>query len=97
MNDVIGMAKEHARLVITAAYMQPSEIHLGAMLTTEMTITTAMGYPDEMPEVVAALPRLRAQADVLISHRMPFDRVIEALDVAADPQSAKVMIGFGDG
>jgi (R,R)-butanediol dehydrogenase/meso-butanediol dehydrogenase/diacetyl reductase len=94
LNDVIGMAKDHARLVVTAAYMQPSEIHLGAMLTTEMSITTAMGYPDEMPEVVAALPRLREKAASLISHRMPFDRVIEALDVAADPRSAKVMIDF---
>ena len=46
-------------LVITAAYMKPVEVNLGAMLTTEMTITTAVGYPTEMPEVIAALPRLR--------------------------------------
>jgi len=94
--DVIGMAKQHARLVVTAAYMKPVEIHLGAMLTTEMTITTAMGYPTEMPEVVAALPRLRERAAALISHRYPFDQVLEALTVAATPASAKVMVGFGD-
>lgn len=94
VNDVIGMTKEHARLVVTAAYMQPTQINLGGMLTTEMTITTAMGYPDEMPEVVAALPRLREKADSLISHRMPFAKVIEALGVAGTPESAKVMIEF---
>jgi (R,R)-butanediol dehydrogenase / meso-butanediol dehydrogenase / diacetyl reductase len=94
LNDVISMAKEHARLVVTAAYMQPTEIHLGAMLTTEMSITTAMGYPNEMPAVVAALPRLREKAGSLISHRMPFDKVIEALRIAGTPESAKVMIEF---
>lgn len=94
VNDVIGMAREHARLVVTAAYMQPVELNLGGMLTTEMSITTAMGYPDEMPEVVASLPRLRKQAEIMISHRMPFDRVIDALDVARSPQSGKVMIDF---
>jgi 2-desacetyl-2-hydroxyethyl bacteriochlorophyllide A dehydrogenase len=95
LSDVVGMAKMHARLVVTAAYMKPVEINLGAMLTTEMTITTAVGYPTEMSDVLAALPRLRDKAASLISHRYPFDTVIEALDVAGTPQSAKVMIEFG--
>lgn len=94
--DVIGMAKLHSRLVVTAAYMKPVQIDLGAMLTTEMTITTAVGYPEEMPQVVAALPRLKDKAGSLISHRFPFEQVIEALGVAGTPASAKVMIGFGD-
>jgi len=94
--DVVGMAKFHSRLVVTAAYMKPVTIDLGAMLTTEMTITTAVGYPSEMPEVVAALPRLTEKARSLISHRYPFDKVIEALGVAGTPASAKVMIDFAD-
>ncbi len=92
LGDVIGMAKFHARMVITAAYMQPIQVHLGAMLTTEMTITTAMGYPDEMPEVLAALPRIADKAGSMISHRFGLGEVISALDVARTPASAKVMI-----
>lgn len=92
LGDVIGMAKFHARMVITAAYMKPIEVHLGAMLTTEMTITTAMGYPDEMPEVLAALPRIADKAGSLISHRFGLGEVIDALGVASTPGSAKVMI-----
>jgi threonine dehydrogenase-like Zn-dependent dehydrogenase len=92
--DVVGMAKFQSRLVVTAAYMKPVEINLGAMLTTEMTITTAVGYPTEMPEVIAAMPRLRDKIRSLISHRFPFDSVIHALEVAGTPQSAKVMIEF---
>jgi len=94
LSDVISMAKYQSRLVITAAYMKPVEINLGAMLTTEMTITTAVGYPTEMPDVIAALPRLRDKVTSLISHRFPFDKVIDALGVAGTAQSAKVMVEF---
>lgn len=94
VNQVIGMAKFHARFVITAAYMKPVEVNLGAMLTSEMSITTAVGYPNEMNDVVAALPRIKDKARSLISHRLPFEQVIEGLEIAGTPQSAKVMIHF---
>lgn len=92
--QVVGLAKRHARHVITAAYLKPIELPAGPMLTTEMTITTAVGYPDEFPEVVAAMPRLQDKIAALISHRLPFDRVLEGLAIAATPESAKVMITF---
>ena len=94
LTDVIMMAKFHARLVITAAYMKPIEFPAGRMLTSEMTITTAVGYPTEMPEVLAAMPRLQGKLASLISHRLPFDKVLDGIKVAATPQSAKVMIEF---
>jgi 2-desacetyl-2-hydroxyethyl bacteriochlorophyllide A dehydrogenase len=94
LSDVVRMAKFQSRMVVTAAYMKPVEFDLGSMLTTEMTITTAVGYPTEMPDVIAALPRLRDKVGSLISHRYPFDQVIEALGVAGTPASAKVMIEF---
>jgi len=92
--DVINMAKWHSRLVITAAYMRPLEVHFGSMLTSEMTITTAVGYPTEMPDVIAAMPRLKDKIASLISHRVPFDDVLDGLKLAATPQSAKVMVHF---
>ncbi|MEO6248213.1 MAG: zinc-binding dehydrogenase [Sphingomicrobium sp.] len=94
--DVVGMAKMHARHVITAAYMKPIELPAGPMLTSEMTITTAVGYPTEMPQVIAAMPRLHDKITTLISHTLPFDRVMEGLQIAATPQSAKVMIAFDE-
>lgn len=94
LGDVVMLAKTHARHVITAAYLRPIELPAGPMLTTEMTITTAVGYPTEMPDVIAAMPRLKDKIASLISHNLPFDRVLEGLEIAATPQSAKVMIGF---
>jgi 2-desacetyl-2-hydroxyethyl bacteriochlorophyllide A dehydrogenase len=94
LTDVIMMAKFHAKLVVTAAYMKPIEFPVGRMLTSEMSITTAVGYPTEMPEVIAAMPRLQDKLVSLISHRLPFDAVMEGLKIAATPGSAKVMIEF---
>ena len=92
VSDVVRMAKYQSRLVVSAVYRDPVPLDLGAMLTTEMTITTAVGYPTEMPEVVAALPRLCEKARGMISHRLPFERVLEGLEIAGTPASAKVMI-----
>ena len=94
VSDVIGMARAHARLVVVAAYRDPVPLNLSAMLTTEMTITTSMGYPTEMPEVLAALPRLREKVASMISHRYSFGNVIEAFRIAGSGASAKVLIEF---
>ncbi len=96
LSDVIMMAKLHARMVVTAAYMKPIEFPVGRMLTSEMTITTAVGYPTEMPEVIAAMPRLKDTIASMISHHLPFREVMKGLEIAATPQSAKVMIEFED-
>ena len=96
IGDVIQIAKFHSRLVITAAYMRPIEVPFGRMLTSEMTITTAMGYPTEMPEVIAAMPRLKDKIASMISHHLPLSQVMEGLKIAATPQSAKVMINIDE-
>jgi threonine dehydrogenase-like Zn-dependent dehydrogenase len=94
ISDVLRMGKRHARLVVTAAYMKPVQVDMSAMLINEMSVTTALGYPTELNDVVAALPRVRDKAASMISHRYPFDEVIHAIGVAGTPQSAKVMIDF---
>lgn len=94
ISDVIGMAKGHSRMVVTAAYREAVEFPVGTMLMSEMSITTAIGYPTEMPEVVAAMPRLRGKIATLISHRLPFEQVLDGLKIAGTPGSAKVMIEF---
>jgi len=94
LSDVIAVSKFHSKMVITAAYMKPIEFPVGRMLTSEMTITTAVGYPTEMPDVIAAMPRLKDKIASLISHKLPFASVMDGLKIAATPESAKVMIEF---
>src|SRR3546814_18165585 len=88
--DVVRIGKFQSRLVVTAAHSKPVPLDLGAMLTTEMTITTAVGYPTEMPDVIKAMPRLRDKIGSLSSHRYPLTDVVEAFGLAATPQSAQV-------
>lgn len=94
LSDVVNMAKYQSRMVVTAAYLQPVQIPLGAMLTTEMSLTTAVGYPTEMPTVIEAMPRLKNQLEQLISHRFSLDNFFPALDIARAPSSAKVIINI---
>ena len=94
--DVVNMAKYHSRMVITAAYHQSLELPAGTMLTSEMTLTTAVGYPTEMPDVIAAMPRLKDKIQSLISHRVPFGDVLDGLKLAGRPDSAKVMVHMGE-
>jgi threonine dehydrogenase-like Zn-dependent dehydrogenase len=75
--------------------MQPVSFNVGSFLVPETTLTWSMGYPTELPEVVGALSRLGDKLDLLISHRYPFDKIIDAFGVAGTPQSAKVMVEFG--
>ena len=66
------------------------------MLTSEMTLTTAVGYPTEMPDVIAAMPRLKDKIQSLISHRVPFGDVLDGIKLAGRPDSAKVMVHMGE-
>lgn len=94
LTDIVALAKRHARIVVLAAYPGEVPVNLSHLLSAELTLTAALAYPTEMPEVIAALPRLRAEAASLISHRFALDDAIEAFAVAASPQSAKVLIEF---
>lgn len=92
--DIVKVSKRHSRLVVSAVYFQPVALPLIDLLMSEMTLTTAIGYPNEMPDVIAAMPRLKDKIAAMISHRLSFAQVMEGLKVAATPQSAKVMIEF---
>jgi (R,R)-butanediol dehydrogenase / meso-butanediol dehydrogenase / diacetyl reductase len=94
VSDVIALAKAHARLVITAAYRESVPVNFGLMLSKEITITTAVGYPDEFGKAVDLLVRNPSIYDAYISHRYPLSQFHEALKTAAMRSAAKVVIEF---
>lgn len=90
---IVAMAPFHARVVVVAVHHEPVPIPWQMALGKEMSFTTSMAYPDEFPEVIAALSEPGFDADALISHRFPLERFEEALAAARDPAaSAKVMV-----
>jgi len=93
--DIMAMAQFQARVVVTAVYLEPLPIDMGQLLTRELELTSAMGYPTELEEVLKTLPDIDpALLETYISHRYPFEQFDEAFATAQTAQSAKVMVTF---
>jgi threonine dehydrogenase-like Zn-dependent dehydrogenase len=96
--DILAMAKRHARLVVTAIYMEPIPVDFTSLILREVEITTAGGYSGELQDVMAQLPDVDpAKLAAYVSHTFPFEQFDEAFAVARQPESAKVMVTFGAG
>jgi 2-desacetyl-2-hydroxyethyl bacteriochlorophyllide A dehydrogenase len=94
ISDVVAIAKQDARLVIAAVYEKPVELNLSRFLTSEMHITSSMGYPSDFSDIIALLSGHSEEAKKMISHRLAFDNIMTGLDVARSMNSGKVMITF---
>jgi len=102
VGDVVGIAPVGARLVVVAVHHAPVPVDFRSLLAKELTITAAIGYPTELPEVIAALAEPGdpstpdgASVDELVSHYVDWPDVTGALALARDHARArKVMVRF---
>lgn len=95
VQTALAAAKARAVLTIPAVHKQPVEIDLGAVLVQEVDIRMAMGYPTEIFEVTDAIIANVERYEKIISHRIPFERALEALELAGTPGAAdKVVVVF---
>jgi threonine dehydrogenase-like Zn-dependent dehydrogenase len=92
---VAKIAKQGATFGIVAVHKQPVPLDLGGMLSTELTIVLAMGYPTEIFEVTDDIVANPGKYAEIISDRIPFDQALEALSLARTPGAAdKVVVTF---
>lgn len=92
---VTTLAKQGASLVIVAAHKRPVELDFGALLPTELNLIFSMGYPTEIFEVTDDIVENWELYEKIISHRIPFDQALDALELAATPGAAdKVSVTF---
>lgn len=92
---VAGLAKHGARLGIVSVHKKPVELDFGGILTTELTIVFAMGYPTEIFEVTDDIVANWERYQRIISHRLPYESALDALTLAATPGAAdKVTVVF---
>ncbi|MGW2824251.1 zinc-dependent alcohol dehydrogenase [Streptomyces sp. NPDC001443] len=97
VNTVVANAKWKAKLVMVAVHKKGSEIDLGGMLRSELTLIASQGYPTEIFEVTPELSRHQKEFSKLISHRVPFGEVERAFELVLTPGAAeKVVVTFGD-
>ncbi len=95
IGDVLAVARAGARLVVVAVHHAPVPVDFRLLLAKELTITSAIGYPDEFPEVIATLAAGDPTVDDLVSHHVDWPDVAGALALARDHAIArKVMVRF---
>jgi (R,R)-butanediol dehydrogenase/meso-butanediol dehydrogenase/diacetyl reductase len=92
---VAAIAKSGATLGVVAVHKRPVDLDFGTILASELTIVWSMGYPTEIFDVTDDLVEHWEQYGKIISHRIPFDQALEALELASTPGAAdKVTVVF---
>lgn len=95
IDTALKAAKRGAVLTIPAVHKRPVEIDFGAILPQEVDIRMSMGYPTEIFEVTDAIIANADKYALIVSHTLPFERALEALDLAQTPGAAdKVVVTF---
>ncbi|MFT4124378.1 MAG: zinc-binding dehydrogenase [Microbacteriaceae bacterium] len=95
IQTALAAAKNRAVLTIPAVHKTPVPIDFGTILMTEVDIRMSMGYPTEIFEVTDAIIANPESYAKIISDTLPFDRALEALELARTPGAAdKVVVTF---
>jgi len=95
IDTALAAAKHRATLGVVAVHKHPVPIDFQAVLASEVTIVTSMGYPTEIFEVTPEIAENWEKFAVIVSDTIPFDRVEEALTLAGTPGAAdKVVVTF---
>ncbi|MEV0636238.1 zinc-binding dehydrogenase [Streptomyces sp. NPDC050619] len=93
----VDSAKWKAKLIMVAVQKKGSDIDLGGMLRSELTLIASQGYPTEIFEVTPELAEHKDRFAKLISHRVPFAEVDKAVELALTPSAAeKVVVTFDE-
>lgn len=95
--QIIGMAKESARISVVAIYKKPVELDAAVLLSSRLTLQGSCGY--DHPDVIEAYQNVnqkRTGISRIVTHHFPHEEAAEAFRFAADPQSGaiKVVIDF---
>ncbi|MBK3574131.1 zinc-binding dehydrogenase [Streptomyces sp. MBT65] len=93
----VDSAKWGARLVMVAVQKKGSDVDLGGMLRSELTLVASQGYPTEIFEVTPEIVEHHERFEKLISHRVPFAEADRAFELTLTPGAAeKVVVVFDE-
>ncbi len=95
LEQTLAFGKYRARIVLTAVYPSPVQLDLQSLLIREISLIPAVGYPTELPEVLATLEAVdEAELAPYVSHSFAFANFEDAWKTAKLSTSAKVMVTF---
>ena len=72
--------------------LQPVTLDGSSLMSKEISIIGAQGYPTEFPEVMDKLSTHTVDPEAMITHRFPFTDFLHAFEVANDANSAAKVV-----
>jgi threonine dehydrogenase-like Zn-dependent dehydrogenase len=95
IDTIVSGAKRHATAVVVAVHQEPVPFDLGIFLAKEMRFTSAIAYPTEFGDVVAAITHDWAPFAPMVTDRVPFAQVADAIALAGSGRAhGKVTVIF---
>jgi (R,R)-butanediol dehydrogenase/meso-butanediol dehydrogenase/diacetyl reductase len=93
--DIVGMAKARAVVMVVSVQKKPVTLEFQSLLGKELTIATAMGYPDEFPEVLQMLREGNIDLTPMVTHRFAGANFMEAFATATrQDEACKVLVQY---
>ena len=93
----LAAVKHRGVVTIVAVHKKPVEIDLQEILTSEVDIRMAMGYPTEIFEVTDSIIANADKYAHIISDLVPFEEAVRAVELASTPGATdKVVVVFDD-
>lgn len=95
LSQITEFCMKGSRIITVAMHRQPVALDGTRLMSREISIIGASGYPTEFPEVMDELAAKTVDPEAMITHRFPFSDFLQAFEVANDANgSAKVVLTF---
>ncbi|HYP64664.1 MAG TPA: zinc-binding dehydrogenase, partial [Acidocella sp.] len=94
--QLVDLANKRSRIITVAMQRHPVTIDATRLMSKEVSLIGASGYPTEFPEVMEKLAKGEIDPEAMITHRFPFGDFLNAFEVADNAnEAAKVVLTFG--
>jgi len=95
MKDITQFCNKGSRIITIAVHRQPLELDGTKLMSKEISLIGASGYPVEFPEIMKSIADGNINPERMISHRFDAEHFTEAFNTADSPnKAAKVLLYF---
>lgn len=95
LSDITRFCNKGSRIITIAVHRQPLELDGTRLMSKEISIIGASGYPIEFPEIMASIAEGSINPERMITHRFNAKDFAEAFKTADTPSlAAKVILHF---
>jgi len=95
LSQIADFSMKRSRIIMVAMQRDPVTFDGTRLMSKEITLIGASGYPTEFPEVMGELAAKSVDPEAMITHRFAFTDFLQAFEVANDANhAAKVLLTF---